>query len=74
MKAFNDNPSIKPPEKLSELIKLAIKDARGLNKDTYWPNYTQYHTPHSESPYYLDAQTNELPLNTCHTYMTGIKR
>ena len=40
MKELNTNPSPTPPDTLSKLIRLAIKDARRLNKDTYWPNYT----------------------------------
>ena len=71
MKELNTNPSPTPPDTLSKLIRLAIKDARRLNKDTYWPNYTQYHTPHSECSYYPDEQTAELPTTTCHICVAG---
>ena len=31
------------PDTLSELIRLAVKDARGLDRRTYIPNYTTYY-------------------------------
>ena len=34
-----------PPEKLSDLIELAIRDARALNRETYVPNHCVWHSP-----------------------------
>ena len=34
-----------PPEKLSDLIELAITDARALNRETYVPNHCVWHNP-----------------------------
>lgn len=37
-----------PPEKLSDLIDLAIEDARSLNRTVYQPNYTVWHMAEPE--------------------------
>ena len=34
-----------PPEKISGLIRLAVADARGLNRELYSPHYGEWHTP-----------------------------
>lgn len=38
-----------PPEKLSELIQLAIADTRSLDRDNYRPTWTTWHAPHADN-------------------------
>ena len=37
------------PNKLSELIMVAVEDARKLDRKTYWPHYTEYHHAYPKS-------------------------
>ena len=39
-------PEVELPDKLSELIKLAVSDARKLDKLVYIPEYASWHRPH----------------------------
>ena len=34
------------PNKLSELIMVAVEDARKLDRKTYWPHFASYHVAH----------------------------
>ena len=40
------NEQVRPPQKLSNLITLAIADARRLDRDVYTPNSEVWHEPH----------------------------
>lgn len=42
------NVNTPPPKKLSDLIDLAINDARNLNRDRYTPLWSTWHEPHEE--------------------------
>lgn len=43
------NLSKQPPEKLSDLMDLAVADARGLNRNDYIPNWMTWHRRNPES-------------------------
>ena len=39
------NPNRKLPDRPSELIRLAIRDMKGLDREKYWPEHGMWHTP-----------------------------
>ena len=54
--------TIPPPEKLSDLILLAVADARLLDRSIYWPDYSEWH--HSVAHPYESA-------TYCHVCLAG---
>ena len=42
-------PDIKPPRRLSDLIEMAIRDARSLDRNIYEPNAGEWHSPIDEN-------------------------
>ena len=63
----------RPPEKLSDLIRLAVKDARRLNPDEYWPNADLYHKRcHIDTDLWAQEIYGPLPPpNACHVCVAG---
>ena len=61
----------RPPEKLSDLIRLAVKDARRLNPDEYWPNAGIYHERSVYTRWDTDVYGPLPPPNACHACVAG---
>ena len=56
--------AIPPPAKLSDLILLAIKDARALDRSIYWPDYGVWHE--------IEVVANPVePYVECHVCLAG---
>ena len=62
---------ILPPEKLSDLIRLAVKDARRLNPDRYWPNASIYHQRLVYTRWDPDVYGPPPLPNACHVCVAG---
>ena len=63
----------RPPEKLSDLIRLAVKDARRMNPDEYWPDAGIFHQRFEVNT--EDWNTEHYgpppPPNACHACVAG---
>ena len=49
-----------PPEKLSELIRLAVKDARSLDRNDYYPHFNYYHAYFDDTRPLLDGNGDAI--------------
>ncbi|MCY4431132.1 MAG: hypothetical protein OXC11_12175 [Rhodospirillales bacterium] len=52
--------SLTDVERLSELVKLAVDDARKLDRDAYWPDAGRWHEPKPK-----DRTYNEMVCHVC---------
>ena len=67
----DDSIAVTLPDKLSELIRVAAADARGLSRDVYHPHYLSWHSPIlAEDDTFMD-RVSRLPTARCQVCFAG---